>query len=107
MALFTCSVPLLCSLADAADRLRTSLERRAAALAPDAGRREFLREPNATFAYLVEALRPPGPPLTARAYDSLRAFLEAGRTGRAHRTPGGEKWRLGKRGALRVTGPSG
>ena len=44
--------------------------------------------------YLVEALRGHGPPLTAKAYGSLRDFLRAGRTGREHVTPGGEAWRL-------------
>ena len=51
---------------------------------------------------MVEALRAEGPPLNATAYAALRAFLRAGRTDRAHRTPGGEHWRVLRRGGVRV-----
>jgi tRNA(Ile)-lysidine synthase len=95
-------VPLLCTLADAAERVRAELEERALDLADRALRTDLLREPAPTFAYLVEALRPPGPPLNASAYEALRAFLVAGRGDRAHRTPGGESWRLEKGGTIRV-----
>ena len=98
-------VPLLCALGDAARRLRVSLERRAKRLGRRAGRRALLAEPAATFPYLVEALRGAGPPLTARAYASLRDFLRAGRTGREHVTPGGEAWRLLGRDRVRLTRP--
>lgn len=91
-------VPLLCAIADAAEQVRAALERRAAGLAPRAERATLLAEPAATFPYLVEALRGEGPPLTAKSYASLRAFLRAGRTGRRHRTPGGEVWCLAREG---------
>jgi len=96
-------VPLLCALADAAEDVRAALEDRARCRAADAGRRDLLREGPATFPYLVEALRGGGPPLTARAYGSLRAFLAAGRVGRRHRTPGGEVWELQRGDGVRVT----
>ena len=95
-------VPLLCALADSAALLRGCLEERARALASRAGRQALLAEAEATFPYLVEALRPEGPPLTARAYVALRDFLRAGRHDRMHVTPGGEGWRLGEGGAVRV-----
>jgi tRNA(Ile)-lysidine synthase len=96
-------VPLLCRLGDLAAALRDALEARAGALAPGAGRRVLLREGPATFPYLVEALRGPGPPLTARAYGALRDFLKAGRRGRRHVTPGGEAWRIEGDDAVRVS----
>ncbi len=98
-------VPLLCALGDAAAGLRGRLEQRAERLAHHAGRRQLLAEPLATFPYLVEALRGEGPPLTARAYGSLRDFLRAGRTGREHVTPGGEAWRLSRKGRVRLRSP--
>jgi tRNA(Ile)-lysidine synthase len=84
-------VPLLCRLGDLALAVRGTLEARAEALAPEAGRRSLLEEPRATFPYLVEALRPEGPPLHADAYAALRAFLKAGRR-KEHVTAGGERW---------------
>jgi tRNA(Ile)-lysidine synthase len=97
-------VPLLCAIGDLALALRQVLEARAGALRAD--RRSLLAESRATFPYLVEALRREGPPLTARAYASLRAFLRAGRGGSVHVTPGGESWRLDGD-SLRVTPPAG
>ncbi len=95
-------VPLLCALGDLAEAVRDTLEPRARTLASGATRRELLGEPLALFPYLVEALRPAGPPLTSRAYDSLRRFLAAGRRDRAHRTPGGDAWRVGPEGLVQV-----
>ncbi len=96
-------VPQLCALGDHAERMRTVLESRAVRLVPDACRVRLLAEGPATFPYLVEALRPAGPPLGRRAYASLRDFLRAGRTDRAHTTPGGESWRMDAQGAISVT----
>jgi tRNA(Ile)-lysidine synthase len=87
-------VPALCTIGDLASRLRAELERRARTLAPGTGRDGLLREPEATFPYLVEALRGEAPPLTAAAYGSLRDFLRAGRSDRAHTTPAGDSWRI-------------
>ncbi|MHC4450130.1 MAG: tRNA lysidine(34) synthetase TilS [Planctomycetota bacterium] len=84
-------VPLLCALADSAERVRGVLEERARRT--HAGRRRLLAEPEATFPYLVEALRGEGPPLTRAAYVSLRAYLAAGRGDRSHTTPAGDCWR--------------
>ncbi|MEE8106654.1 MAG: tRNA lysidine(34) synthetase TilS [Planctomycetota bacterium] len=99
-------VPLLCGLAQSAAALRSTLEERANARAPDAVRATLLGEPPSSFPYLVEVLRgaagQPGPPLTRNAYGSLHDFLRAGRTGRRHRTPGGETWCLERGGAIRV-----
>jgi len=99
-------VPLLCAVGDLALALRDALDARARSLAGTAGRGTLLAESLAAFPYLVEALRPPGPPLTARAYGALRDFLRAGRRGRVHVTPGGEAWRLDGGDAVRVTPPS-
>jgi tRNA(Ile)-lysidine synthase len=99
-------VPLLCALATAADEVRAQLEQRAAALARRPRRATLLAEPPPTFPYLVEALRGGGPPLTAKSYASLRAFLRAGRTGKRHRTPGGEVWCLGREGVRLERGDS-
>ena len=99
------SVALLCAIGDLALEVRATLAARAREIAPGAGRARLLAEARAAFPYLVEALRPEGPPLTARAYASLREFLRAGRAGE-HVTPGGETWRaIGD--ALRVTGRRG
>jgi tRNA(Ile)-lysidine synthase len=87
-------VPLLCALGDAAAQLRAELQARAERLAPAAGRRRLLAEPDATFPYLVEALRGAGPPMTASVYEALRDFLRAGRKDRQFNGPGGEAWRL-------------
>jgi tRNA(Ile)-lysidine synthase len=95
-------VPLLCAIGDLALEVRTSLAARARRLAPLCGRERLLGEARAAFPYLVEALRPEGPPLTARGYAALRAFLVAGRRAE-HVTPGGEGWRIDGD-ALRVTG---
>ncbi len=95
-------VPLLCALGDLAEEVRAALESRAAALSGRATRGLLLAEAPAVFPYLVEALRPAGPPLTGRAYASLRHFLAAGRLDRPHVTPGGEAWRLGPQGRVRV-----
>jgi tRNA(Ile)-lysidine synthase len=86
-------VPLLCAIGDLAAHAREALEARARSLA-GAGRAALLREARATFPYLVEALRPAGPPLTGAAYASLRAFLRGGRGGRVHVTPAGDRWEL-------------
>jgi len=86
-------VPLLCLLGDLALGVRGPLAARARGLAPFAGRERMLMEPLATFPYLVEALRPGGPPLTAKGYAALRGFLRAGRRAK-HVTAGGEIWRL-------------
>ncbi len=96
-------VPVLCALADAADKVRTALEIRACGQSAGAERATLLSEGAATFPYFVEALRGDGPPLTARAYASLRDFLRAGRRDRGHTTPGGETWRIGQDGRVRVT----
>jgi tRNA(Ile)-lysidine synthase TilS/MesJ len=96
-------VPLLCALGDAAASVRAELERRAYAIAPRADRRRLLTEAEAVFPYLVEALRGAGPPLTSNGYRSLRAFLNAGRRGRVHVTPGGEAWRLLGKNALCIS----
>ena len=98
-------VPLLCNVGDLAAALRVVLEERALGLASWAGRRAMLGESAATFPYLVEALRGASPPLTSRAYGSLRDFLRAGRRGRSHVTPGGESWRIERGGAVRITSP--
>ena len=96
-------MPLLCALGDRAAETRGVLERRADGLAP---RREILLgEPDAAFPYVVEALRAEGPPLTANAYRSLRAFLKAGHRGKTHVTPGGEAWTLGGADRVRVSSP--
>jgi len=95
-------VPLLCALGDRAEILRDALESRARERARAATRHLLLAEPAPLFPYLVEALRPAGPPLTSRAYDSLRSFLAAGRRDRLHRTPGGDAWRVGPEGRLLV-----
>jgi hypothetical protein len=86
-------VPLLCAVGDLAAAVRRALADRAARLAPGAGRARLLAEAAATFPYLVEALRPEGPPLTSRGYAALRDFLRAGRAA-THVTPGGERWRV-------------
>lgn len=86
-------VPLLCGLGDLALGVSEALAERAKGLAPAADRHRLLAEPRAAFPYLVEALRPGGPPLTAKAYAALRAFLRGGRTAE-HVTGGGERWRL-------------
>jgi tRNA(Ile)-lysidine synthase TilS/MesJ len=99
-------VPLLCALGDLAARLRADLERRARILAPAAGRDALLAEPEATFPYLVEALRGAGPPLTASAYGSLRDFLRAGRADRTHTTPAGDRWRIAADRSILVDGLS-
>ena len=96
-------VPLLCGLADLAEELRAVLEDRAARKAPAADRIALLGECAAAFPYLVEALRPEGPPLTRRAYGSLHAYLAAGRTGRVHVTPGGESWHLKRGGKISIS----
>ncbi|MHC4939923.1 MAG: tRNA lysidine(34) synthetase TilS [Planctomycetota bacterium] len=95
-------VPLLCALADRAERVRSLLERRAW----KADRRDLLAEPAVTFPYLVEALRGEGPPLTRAAYESLRAYLEAGRGDRSFTTPAGDCWRNRPAGGVEVTPPS-
>jgi len=106
-------VPLLCALGDLAFEIRGSLAARARGIAPLAGRARLLAESAATFPYLVEALRPEGPPLTSKGYAALRSFLRAGRRAEFV-TPGGERWRMNGD-ALRVakrgaggdpTGPS-
>jgi len=86
-------VPLLCAIADRADRLRVVLEGRARGLAAEPDRRRLLAEPPVAFPYLVEQWRGDGPPLTRAAYASLRDYLRAGRGDRGHVTPGGERWR--------------
>ncbi|HEX5137398.1 MAG TPA: tRNA lysidine(34) synthetase TilS [Planctomycetota bacterium] len=86
-------VPILCALGDLAAHVRETLAARARRIAPGADRRRLLAEPRATFPYLVEALRPLGPPLTASGYTGLKKFLRAGRR-TEHRTPGGEIWGL-------------
>ena len=98
-------VDLLCSLGDLAASLRRVLEQRASRLAPDTNRHDLLAECAPCFPYLVEALRSPGPPLTANAYAGLRDFLRAGRSGRAHTTAGGETWHLERQGGVRVSLP--
>jgi len=96
-------VPILCALGDLAAEVRAALEGRASHLARAADRRRLLAESPATFPYLVEALRPDGPPLTSKAYGSLRDFLRAGRGNRDHVTPGGEAWRLAAGGRIRIS----
>lgn len=86
-------VPLLCAIGDLALEVRKALAARARMLAPEAGRERLLAEARSTFPYLVEALRPEGPPLTSRSYAALRDFLRAGRRAE-HVTPGGESWRM-------------
>ncbi|MCK6460012.1 MAG: hypothetical protein L6Q95_08980, partial [Planctomycetes bacterium] len=86
-------VPLLCRIGDLALAVREVLHARASGLAPAAGRLRLLAEPRAAFPYLVEALRPEGPPLTSTGYAALRAFLQAGRRAE-HVTGGGERWGL-------------
>jgi tRNA(Ile)-lysidine synthase len=86
-------VPLLCRLGDLALEVRQALAARAREIAPTAGRGRLLAEPLAAFPYLVEALRPEGPPLSSAGYAALRDFLRAGRRAQ-HVTPGGERWRL-------------
>jgi hypothetical protein len=86
-------VPLLCRLGDLAIDVREALAERARRMAPGADRRRLLAEPRAAFPYLVEALRPVGPPLTAAGYGALRDFLKAGRRAE-HVTAGGERWGL-------------
>ncbi len=98
-------VPLLCAVGDLALEIRGALAARARLLAPVAGRARLLAETAATFPYLVEALRPEGPPLTSRGYAALRGFLRAGRRAE-HVTPGGEAWGIDGD-ALRVTKTGG
>jgi len=98
-------VPLLCALGDRALEIRGSLETRAERISSDATRDTLLREPRVTFAYLVEALRSAGPPLSRASYDSLRAYLAAGRGDRCHTTPGGESWQVRPGGAFEVSSP--
>jgi tRNA(Ile)-lysidine synthase len=86
-------VPLLCGLGDLALEVRGALDERARGLARTAGRGRLLAEPRAAFPYLVEALRPEGPPLSAAAYAALRRFLNAGRRA-GHTTLGGERWEV-------------
>ncbi len=86
-------VPLLCALGDLALEVRGALAARAKGIAPSAGRARLLAESLATFPYLVEALRPEGPPLTSKGYAALRSFLRAGRRAE-HVTAGGERWRI-------------
>ncbi len=86
-------VPLLCALGDLALEIRGALSARAREIAPSAGRARLLAESAATFPYLVEALRPEGPPLTSKGYAALKSFLRAGRRAE-HVTPGGERWRI-------------
>ena len=97
-------VPLLCALADHATRVRAVLEQRARVSADEAGRRRLLAEPEASFPYLVEALRGDGPPLTRAAYASLRSYLAAGRGDRTHTTPAGDRWRNLPHDGISVTG---
>ena len=92
-------VPMLCELAQLADRTRGALER---ASAPSFDRRVLLAQPDALFPYCVEAMRV-GPPLSRAAYASLRAYLEAGRGDRDFVTPAGDRWRNGPQGQLSVT----
>ena len=100
-------VPVLCALAKEATAMRAVLEKRAAGLAAGSERRRLVAEPEVAFPYLVEAVRRragrAGPPLTRNAYRSLRAFLEAGRSGRSLKTPGGETWSLRPGGGLEVS----
>jgi tRNA(Ile)-lysidine synthase len=98
-------VPLLCALAERAQRLRHVLERRAEHLAAEPDRRILLAEPDPVFPYLVEAWRGEGPPLTRAAYASLRSYLAAGRGDRAHTTPAGDTWRNRPGGRFLVEGP--
>lgn len=99
--------PFLCALAGAAELLRRALEERAEMLRPGANRRRLLEEPGAAFPYLVEAVRRgegvDGPPLTARAYSALRAFLAAGRGGALHATGAGDAWLLREGGRIGVS----
>ena len=99
-------VPLLCELGDHAGRVRTALEQRANSRAAMATRPMLLAEPDATFAYLVEALRGEGPPLTRAAYAALRSYLAAGRGDRAHTTPGGEAWQVRPGGQFEIRSPN-
>jgi len=94
---------LLCDLAQKADRVRTRLEcALARSSAVTANRRWLLEQPSALFVLSVELLRD-GPPLTRTAYESLRAYLAAGRGDREHVTPAGDRWRNRPGGAIEIT----
>ena len=95
-------VPVLCALAERAERVRATLERRASERVRDISRPALLAEPEIAFPYLVEALRGEGPPLTRDAYRGLRAYLSAGRGDRSHETPGGEAWQVRPQGRLEI-----
>ena len=99
-------VPLLCELADSAERLRATLELRARNRSVSISRTELLAEPAVTFPYLVEAIRGSGPPLTRDGYVGLRAYLAAGRGDRTHTTPGGEVWCVRPHGAFEIRLPT-